>query len=200
MIKVQIVNLLFTALLMLCGLGAAIFAITAAGKRDGIAALAIGFAAAAIWIRPAALPDPAWTGSIAAAVALLEIFRRDVRLLAPFCGGALAGLWAALLQIQGLPPGAAMPVAGIVPAVSVILATRRGNFAPEALREEAMLAMVALGLAVAIIPEVTSGWHSALALNREQGNSSNQIIANWVLVLGAVSVVLGGLYSLLRRR
>jgi hypothetical protein len=63
-----------------------------------------------------------------------------------------------------------------------------------------MAAMVALGLAVAVIPEVSAGWQSALALNREGKDSSNQIIANWVLVLSAASVVLGGLYGVFRRR
>ena len=193
-------NLLFTALLMLCGLGAAIFATTTAGKRSSLIAMSIGFAAAVVLIRPQALPNPGWTGSIVAGIAALEVFRRDVRWLSPLCAGALAGLWSVLLQIQGLPLPAAVLVAAVVPAVSAYLAARRKGFAPQALREEAMLAMVALGLAVAIIPEITSGWQSALVLNREQGNSSNQIIANWVLVLSAVSVVLGGLYSLLRRR
>jgi hypothetical protein len=195
-------NLLFTALLMLCGLGAAIFATTGAGKRETLGFLALGFVAAAIFIRPEALPDTAWAGCIAAGVAALQIFRPDVRWLALLCGGALAGFWSALLQIQGLPLGSAMVLAGIVPAVSGFLVQRRHEFAPESLREEAMLAMVALGLAVAILPEVSAGWQSALALNREAAGSSsqNQIIANWVLVLSAASVVLGGLYALLRRR
>jgi hypothetical protein len=193
-------NLLFTALLMLCGLGAAIFATTAAGKRWSIVALAVGFTLATIFIRPEALPDPGWTGSIVAGVALLEVFRRDVRWLPLLCAGALGGLWSALLQIQGLPLAAAVPLAAVVPGAAAYLASSRKTFAPEALRDEAMLAMVALGLAVAIIPEVTSGWQSALALNRDQGSRPNQIIANWALVLSAGSVVLGGLYSLLRRR
>lgn len=165
-----------------------------------MAALAAGFVIALILIRPEALPDPGWTGCLVAGVAALQIFRPDVRLLAPLCGGALAGMWSTLLRIQGLPLPAALLLAGIVPAVSLYLAARRPGFAPDALREDAMLAMVALGLAVATIPQVSAGWQSALALNREEKNSANTIIANWVLVLSAASVVLGGLYSLLRRR
>jgi len=185
---------------MVCGLGAAIFATTASDRVGGRLALALGFAVAVVFIRPPMLPDAAWTGLIAAAVGGLEIFRRDARWLAPLFGGALAGLFAALLQSLGVPSVIAITVAGTVPAVSVYLAWRQTAFAPEALREEAMALMIALGLSVAIIPEVAAGWQSALALNRTEGNSSNLIIANWVLVLSAVSVFLGGLYSLLRRR
>ena len=185
---------------MLSALGAAIFATTTAGRRNSIHAIWLGFGASAVLIRPEALPDPAWTGCTVAAIAALQIFRPDVRLLAPLCSGALAGFWSVLLQIQGLPLPAAVILAAALPAVSAFLAIRRPLFAPESLRQEAMLAMVALGLAVAVIPEVSAGWHSALALNRAETDSSNQIIANWVLVLSAASVVLGGFYSLLRRR
>jgi hypothetical protein len=195
-------NLLFTALLMLCGLGAAIFATTGVTRRETLRLSAIGFVAASIFIRPDALPDPGWAGCIVAATAALRLIRPDIRWPALLCAGALAGFWSALLQIQGLPLGAAILVAGVIPAVSAFLTHRRPEFAPEVLREEAMAAMVALGLLVAILPEVSAGWQSAIALNRDSMDSSNQnqIIANWVLVLSAASLVLGGLYSLLRRR
>jgi hypothetical protein len=193
-------NLLFTALLMLCGLGSASFATTASGKRETIAALALAIVIAAARIPADALPDARWIGCVVAAVAAIQIFRTDVRWIGPLCGGALAGLLGALVQIQGLPFAIGVLLAAAVPSVSAYLSGRRPKFAPEALREEAMLAIVALGLAVAVIPGINAGWQSALALNRDAGISSSQTIANWVLVLSAASVVLGGLYSLLRRR
>jgi len=193
-------NLLFTALLMLCALGAATFATTTAGKYKSLISVVLGFAAATIFFRAQFLPDAAWIGMTVAVVAALQIFRKDVRWLSPLCAGALGGLWSVLLQIQGLPMVVSIPIAAVVPAAAGYLAARRKAFAPEALREEAMLLMLVLGLAVAIIPEVTSGWQAALALNRDEGKTSDQINANWVLVLSSVSVVLGGLYSLLRRR
>jgi hypothetical protein len=165
-----------------------------------LAALVVGFAAAAALIRPQALPPAAGTGWIVALIAALFLGRPKTTILPGVCGGFLAALWSALLQIQGLPRLAALTVAGIVAATSVYLATKRASFAPDALKQEAMLVMIVLGLAVAVIPEISAGWQSALALNREERNSAEQIIANWVLVLSAVSVVLGGLYSLLRRR
>jgi len=193
-------SLLFTALLMLCGLGAAIFATTASDRAGGVLALIGGFVVTAVFVHPQAVPDPAWTGSIAAGVGAFELFRRQARWLTPLCGGALAGLCAALLRSQGWAPAIALLIAALIPGVSACFAWRRKDFAPEALREEAMAFMIALSLSVAIIPEVMAGWQSALALNRTEGNSTNLIIANWVLVLSAVSVFLGGLYSLLRRR
>jgi hypothetical protein len=186
-------------MLMLCGLGAAIFATTAT-RWDSAAAMAAGFGAAVVFIRPELLPDAGWTGSIVAVVAALHIFRRDVRFLGPICGGALAGIWSALLETQGLPREVSLAVAAMLPAVSALLTVKRPAFAPESLREEALLVMCALGLGVAMIPDILSGWRSALALNRQAQDNANHIIANWVLVLSAISVALGGLYSFLRRR
>ena len=79
-------SLLFTALLMLCGLGAAIFATTANDRTGGALALALGFIAAAVFIPSQALPAPAWAGAIAAGVGALEIFWRPARWLTPLCG------------------------------------------------------------------------------------------------------------------
>lgn len=193
-------NLLFTALLMLCGLGSATFATTASGKRETIAALALAIVIAAARIPADALPDARWIGCVVAAVAAIQIFRTDVRWIGPLCGGALAGLLGALLEIQGLPFAIGVLLAAAIPSFPAYLSARRAEFAPKALREEAMLAMMALGLAVAVIPEVAAGWQSALTLNRAGANSPNQTLANWVLVLSVASVSLGGLYALLRRR
>lgn len=194
-------NLLFTALLMIGALGAAVFAATANVKREALGTLALGFVLATIFIRPEVLPDPRWTGCIVAGVAVLHIFRPHLRWPALLCGGALAGFWSALLQIQGLGRGPSLAIAAAIPAVAAGLALWRRDFAPESLREEAMLVMVVLGLMVAMIPEISEGWRSALALNRADENAqANQVMSGWVLVLSAASVVLGGLYSLLRRR
>ncbi len=191
---------LFTALLMLCGLGAVTFAAKAARRREVFPGLALALAIPASGIPPEAIPDARWIGSIAAAVAAIEIFRPNARWIASLCGGALAGLLGLLLQAQGLPFPVGVLLAVAVPSVAAYFSLRRTGFAPEALRQEAMLATLALGVAVAVIPGVTSGWQSALALNRDEVSSSNHIIANWVFLLGAASVALGGLYSLLRRR
>lgn len=162
--------------------------------------MAAGFAASAAFTFTSTLPDAAWTGVVVAVVAALRIFRPRVAFLAPACGGVLAGITGALLQTQGLPAALALTLSGAVLAMSALLTAKLPAFAPEALREEALLVAVGLGLAVATLPEMSAGWHSALVLNREEQHSANQVIANWVFVLSAASVALGGLYSLLRRR
>jgi hypothetical protein len=193
-------NLIFTALLMLCGLGTAILATTAATKFEA-AAMAIGFAVvSAFTVSTGMLPDAASTGVVVAIVAALRVFRPKVRFLAPICAGALAAVCGSLLQGQGWPAAAALALAGVVMIAPAVCAARLPSFAPDGLRDEALLVAAALGLTVAMIPEITAGWHSALVLNHEQQDSANQVIANWVLVLSAASVALGGLYSLLRRR
>ena len=184
---------------MLCGLGSTILATTAATKWDA-AALAAGYAASTAFTFTSTLPDAAWTGVAVAFVAALRIFRPRVPLLAPACGGVLAGITSALLQAQGLPAPLALSLSAAVLAMSALLTAKLPAFAPEALREEALLVAVGLGLAVATLPEISAGWHSALVLNREEQHSANHVIANWVFVLSAASVALGSLYSLLRRR
>jgi hypothetical protein len=192
-------NLLFTALQMLCALGTTILATTVATRWDACAMLA-GFAASALFSVTEQLPDAAWTGAVVALVAAVRIFRPGIRLLAPMCGGALAGVWAAIIQTQGIAPPVGLAVTGTVLVASALCTAKLPGFAPESLREEALLVTVALGIVVAVLPEMSAGWQSALVLNREEQTSSNHVIANWVLVLSAASVALGGLYSLLRRR
>jgi hypothetical protein len=191
---------LFTALLMLCGLGAVSFGATANVRRETLPALAAAFGIAIAGVSQELLPDARWIGGTAAAVAALHIFRPSIRWIGPVYGGILAGVLGVLLQAQGVSVIIAVPLAVAALSVSAYLSDRRSEFAPETLRQEAMLATMILGLTVAVIPGVMAGWQSAIALNREQTDSSNQIIATWVLVLGASSMMLGGLYSLLRRR
>ena len=184
---------------MLCGLGSASFATTATRRGEILPVLSMAVVITAFF--PAtALPDARWIGFIAAAAAAIRIFRPDARGIGALLGGMLAGVLGALLRSQEVPPAVCILLAAAVPSVSAYLSKSHPRFAPEKLHEEAMLATMALGLAVAVIPEIASGWQSALALNREEGPGSNQIIANWVFVLSAASVALGGLYSLLRRR
>lgn len=198
---------------MLCALGAAVFAAGPVGKgvvplfrgwptgKRGttLFSLAGGFALGAMWFRPDHLPDAAFTGGIAALVSALELVRPRRGILTAAFGGALTALWAALLQIEGLPRPAALAVAAVLPAISAYLAIRRPTFAPRVLREEALLAVFALAVVVAMAPTVSEGWHSALALNLIDQGRSTQIVPAWTISLAAGSVALGGLYSFWRR-
>jgi hypothetical protein len=191
---------LLTAVLMLCGLGAVTLMASSARRLEVCGALAISLVIAAARIPTEYLPDARWIGCVVAAVATVLVFRPNIRWIGPLCAGVLAGLLGGLLQAHGVLFWMAVPGAILLPVAAAYCCSKPG-FAPDDLRQEAMVATAVLGLTVAVIPEVSAGWQSALTLNRGGATGgSNQIIANWVLVLSVVSAALGGLYSLLRRR
>lgn len=201
---------IFHALWMLCALGAAVFAAEKGvvplfrgwptGKRGTTPfSLAVGFLPAALYVRPDRLPDVGWTGGVVALTAALALIRPRYGALTAACGGMLAAFWAALLEFEGLPRPAALGVATTLPAISSYLAARHPAFAPRVLREEALLAVFALAVVVAMAPTVSEGWRAALALNLVDQGGSTHIVPAWTIGLAAGSVALGGLYSLWRR-
>ena len=189
-----------TALVMLCGLGAPIYATTIEGRRYRLVACVAGFALALYFGRNGVLPNPSALGLVVAGCAALEVFRPRWSFLSPVCAGVLTAIFTMVLRIQGVPTVGAIAIALVFPIVAGWLASRRDSFAPRNLREEAMLLMIALGILVAVIPEVSEGWRSAMTLNRDSDVASTPVIASWALVFGTTSALLGGVYSLLRRR
>ena len=192
-------NLIFYALWMLCGLGAAVFATVEPGGRQRPLGLALGFAAAAVLALPGRLPDPAWTGGVVVLVAVFQLVRPGQRGLAAVCGGVLAGLWSALLKAQGAPLTLAVGLAAALPAVSTWLTARRPAFAPPALREEALLIVLGLALVVTVAPEVHGGWRSAVALNLGVEDTPREGVPPWGLLLSGAVLALGGFRSFWRR-
>ena len=86
-----------------------------------------------------------------------------------------------------------------MPGMAVMLAHRSPGFAPRALREDALLAIGFMGLAVAAVPAVSMGWRSAVGMNLEPGGEGRPALGIWLtLGLGAV-VSLGGLHTFWRR-
>jgi hypothetical protein len=115
--------------------------------------------------------------------------------------GLLAGLWTGVLRYQGLPLPAAALIAAGVPIVSARLRTRRTAFAPPALREEALLFMVILGVVAAAAPGISDGWRAATNLNLQgAGSEQETVIPMWTLLMASVALVSGGLFSLWSRR
>ena len=76
-------------------------------------------------------------------------------------GGALGGMLTAMTEVQGLHPMAALAAVSVLAATPAWLARVRPSFAPEVLRDEALLGLCLLGLVVAIVPGVTDGWQAA---------------------------------------
>ena len=85
-------------------------------------------------------------------------------------------------------------------AVAASSARRDARFAPPALRDDALAALCALGLAVAAVPAVTVGWRAAAAMNLEVDGLVRPDVHPWVVVGFAAMISLGGLHSLRRRR
>ena len=188
----------FHALWMLCALGAATFAATAAPRRRWLVALAIGFLA--VLMLPGAQPDPEVAGLCAAFGAIVYLFRPRYAWLGFVLGGALAGMLVQVFGLVGGPVAVAAPLVAVGLAGTAWLARTRPDFAPEALREEALLIVCTLGLGVAVLPSVLDGWQAAANLNTRMENVAQQAIPVWVLSVVATSTLLGAAYALWSRR
>jgi hypothetical protein len=186
------------ALWILCALGAAVFAAGAAKWRN-IMGLLIGFGAATALFRGGLLPEPGWVGGLVAMVAGLALYRPRWAFAGSLCGGFLAGLLGALMQFLGLGLAPSLALAAVVPAVSLWFA-RKPGFAPLAIREEALVLMLALGFGAAVVPAVVEGWRSAAALNTTVRNGAQLAIPVWALALSGASMLLGGAWSVWRHR
>lgn len=197
----------FHMLWLLCGLGAAVFAThvasgatrTFAARSPTWIALAAGFVLAALWLRSGRAVDASWVGGLVAAVAAWQLVRPGRSAVMTLAAGALAALWASLIQVQGLPQSAAMAVGAALLLASAALAERRPNFAPSLLREEGLVVVLVIAVVVAVAPVVSQGWQSALALNLTDTSATTVIFPAWMLSFIGASIALGGLWSLWRR-
>lgn len=193
-------TLTFHALWMLCALGAIVFAAATAHARDRLA-LAVGFALAALTTSGSHLPDAVLLGGLTAAGAAAYLFKPRFRWVSLAIGGILAGCWTALLEVQGLPLVMAVLVAGALIAGTVCVSHSRASFAPDVLVDDGLLAIGALGLAVAIAPGVLDGWHAATNLSGSPDRAAEPAaIPMWTLAFILMSSSLGALYALWSRR
>ena len=194
-------TLSFHALWMLCACGVVVHAATAARRVRDLVALAAGFVIAVIVASPQRLPDPAWVGVVSAAAAVVILFRPRYAMASAAWGGALGGMLTAMTEVQGLHPIAAVAAVGVLAATPAWLARVRPAFAPEVLRDEALLGLCVLGLVVAIMPGVIDGWQAAANLTIEPATSERTIsVPTWTLALVGSAAALGAAYSLWSRR
>ena len=191
-------NLFFHALAMLCSLGSVAMATFAVGPRN-LAALAIGFAAASLAVRPSNLPDPAWVGGIVAGIAAAAVLRPRYAALFAATAGILAGIWMPMLEVAGVPLAAAALIAAAAPLCSALF-SRDSRFAPLVVREEALLFVLVIAVVVAVAPGVAAGWQSATALNLQQKEVGAQVVPAWTLLLTLGAAAAGGLYTVWMRR
>jgi hypothetical protein len=200
------------ALLMLCGFAAAVFATYDIGTADStprvsyapsgaVAAwptIALGFVLTSAWLAPGRSASAVWVGGIVAAVAAVQLLRPVHAATLVFAAGCLAALWSSLIQAQGLPQPLAMPIGAALPLVSASLSRRRASFAPGHLQEETLLAVLALGLAVAVAPTLVEGWRSAHAFNVADERVPPRMPA-WTAAFAGLSAALGVFWTWWRR-
>ena len=194
-------TLSFHALWMLCAFGVVVHAATAARRVRDLIALAAGFIVAAVIASPQRLPDPAWAGVVSAGAAVVLLFRPRYAMASAAWGGALGGMLTAMTEVQGLHPIAAVAAGTALAATPAWLARVRPSFAPDVVREEALLGLCLLGLVVAIVPGVTDGWQAAANLTMEPATPGPTTpVPTWTLALVGTATVLGAVYSLWSRR
>jgi hypothetical protein len=115
-------------------------------------------------------------------------------------GGALAGMLVQVVGLIGAPLLLTLPLTIIGIAAIAWTARRRAGFSPETLREEALLIVCTLGLAVAVLPSVLDGWQAAGSLNVQTENVAREAIPAWTLTVVAMSMLLGAAHALWSRR
>jgi hypothetical protein len=191
----------FHALWMLCALGAIVLAAAVTRPSREVPAFGVGVVAAALSTGLDRMPDPAVLGVLAAAAAAVRLAWPRYSVLAAAAGGALAGSASTLLEAQGLPAAVAVFVMVAIVGVTLFLSRARPAFAPDAIRDEGLLAVAALGIGVAILPGVLDGWQAAANLNvPAERDPAFRAIPGWTRILVGASVVSGGLYAVWSRR
>lgn len=191
----------FHALWMLCALGAIICAAASVPRPAHYVVMTLAFAATAVAVGPDRPPDVEWSGALAALAATTVVMWPRRTAVAAAAAGALGGSWTALLELQGLPAWASAPVALALLALVAWLARTRPSFAPEPMREEALMILAVMGLGVAVLPGVLEGWQMAASLGAaDQRDPARVALPPWTLVLVGASTALGALHSLWSRR
>ena len=190
------------ALGLLAALASVSFASMVRPTRWRATGVAVSFLASMVVLGGTSAVDPAALGLVVAGAACLALFGRLPGWAAVVAAGLLAGVWGAYLESRGLPPVAAWILAASAPGTAMALARQGREFRPTHLGEEGHVLVAALGVLVAGVPRLTSGWESAAALNFESdiGAEAAASGAGWVwwVLVGALGS--GGLVALVRSR
>jgi hypothetical protein len=184
---------------MLTAIGAVTFAAAAAPRPRRLAALATGFAASLATGGFEQAPDAEIAGLIAATGALLFLFAPKYGWLAAVLGGMVAATAVRLLVLLGSPAWLGVVLAAAPAVLTVCLARRRPDFAPDLIRDDAMIGTCLLGLLVAVIPSVLDGWQAAANLNVSPAVDAGAIPV-WAVSVIAASTLLGAAHALWSRR
>jgi hypothetical protein len=185
---------------MLCALGAIVFSASVARMSER-AALALGFAAAAMATSGSRLPDAVLVGGLTAGGVAAYLFRPRWRFASFAIGGALAGWWTSLLEVQGLPMEAALFLAAATVIGTLYLSRSHPGFATDEVKDEGLLAIGLLGLGVSVTPGILDGWNAATNLSGASERTAEPVaLPVWTLALILTASSFGAIYSLWSRR
>lgn len=185
---------------MVSALAAASLA-AAGAARGGVAAVGLAaFIATLVAVAYTRLPAPAAIAVGAALAAAVALARPGWTVAAAAAAGIFAALWAAVLDAQGLPFVAAVGVAAAIGAASAALSARRGHFAPRDLRDEALALVVVLGVCAGAAGPIVEGWRVGVTLAAQPLESPSFAAGAWLPAVVVGCLLLGGLFSLWRRR
>jgi hypothetical protein len=118
--------------------------------------------------------------------------------LAGIVAGFAAIAWAQTTGLPGASLGVALVVAAIPTLAAAYLSAVRPSFAPPAVRDEALLLTIALGLVAAVLPGIADGWRSAEALNVGAAAAASAMPA-WIVASVVGMAGLGAVYTWWRR-
>ena len=192
-------RLTFYALSLLCALGAVVMAAAPSpSKRTRITAVLL-FCLGVGWTTWFGVPAAQVVGCLAAVGAAAFLLRPSWAASAAGIGGTLAGAWSGVLAAQGMTRWVAVPLAFAVLTAATV-ARRDPLFAPPQLRDEALVAICALAIAVAMLPGILDGWSAAQSLTLEPGDQQRQLIPAWALAMTGSALGLGAGYAVWSRR
>lgn len=182
-----------------CAFGsAALAAVPARTPVPALGAAGLGFAAGIWWLSPRQLLPLEAAGVLIAAAAAGALWSSRAAIPAAGIAGLAAAIWASSLQLDGMPPAAAFVLAGAPLLIAGWFAARRPSFAPPAVREEALLIVIVLGLVAAMFPGLREGWRSAAALNAGEAAAVGALPV-WIVGLVGGLLGAGGIYTWWRR-
>lgn len=193
------VTVTFHLLWMLCALGAVALTAASATRWRRLAALSAGYAGSLALIGARTPPDAEAAGLLAAGSALVFLFVARYAWLAALCGGTLAATGVRMLVLAGAPAPAAIASMAMALALTAWLVRHRRGFASELVRDEALVIVCLLGLAVAMLPGVLDGWRAAASLNVSRGVTPDPVPV-WTMLVVGLAVLMGATHALWSRR
>jgi hypothetical protein len=144
-------------------------------------------------------PSPGGIGLLAGMAAIWQLLRPSTGLLSNALAGCLTGCAAWLHVDLGAPlPAAAAPALALA-LLAAWRAQADPQFAPGAMRRQALLAAALVAPAFAAWPGVREGWQSAQALNQNLQDGPATAMPAWVWPLAGLALAIGIVHGMVRR-